>query len=256
MVAVGPSQPVSVPPVVGECVTTLKPPQPGAAVQQSLSRMWRSGDGKLRCDSPESSVIIDLASQQTIVLDHLKKEASVFRMPQLPGGQFGGLGGLPDGGLMKARLVNVEDLGKSMIEGHEVFGKRFTFQPPGAPTMPRMPQAPVLPNMPQAPALPKTQYTVAEIWTSTKLQLPVYSKTTGSFGEQIRRCRYAEAGEPNPSVFQIPAGYKPPVPPTPPTPPTLPTTPAVPTAPTLPNAPAVPQAPTLPTTPKIPGISR
>lgn len=230
--------------------------QPGVAVQQSLSRMIRSSDGKIRYDSPESSVIVDLMAQQTTFLDHLKKEASVYRMPQVPGGPFGGLSGLPDGGLMKSRLVNVQDLGNSMIDGQEVFGKRFTFQPPGAPTMPGMPQAPSLPKMPQAPALPKTDYTVSEVWTSTKLQLPVYTKTTGSFGEHIRRCRYVESGEPNPAAFQIPAGYKPPAAPSLPTMPTAPAAPSLPNAPAVPSAPAAPAAPSLPGVPKVPRISR
>jgi hypothetical protein len=231
----------------------MRSAQPGAAVQQSMSRMIRSSDGKIRYDSPESSVIVDLMARQTTFMDHLKTEASVFPMPQAPGGQFGGLSGLPDGGLMKARMVNMEDLGKSMIDGQEVFGKRFTFQPPGAPTMPQMPKAPSLPNMPQAPALPKTDYTVAEVWTSTKLQLPVYTKTTGSFGEHIRRCRYVESGEPNPAAFQIPAGYKPPAAPAMPT---APAAPSLPNAPAIPSAPAAPAAPSIPGIPKVPGISR
>ena len=40
--------------------------------------MWRSSDGKTRIDTPQSSVISDPVSQQTIVLDHVKKEASVI----------------------------------------------------------------------------------------------------------------------------------------------------------------------------------
>jgi hypothetical protein len=59
--------------------------------------------------------------------------------------------------------------------------------------------------MPPAPPLPDT---VAEVWTSTKLMLPMLSRTTGSFGKQISRCTSAIPGEPPPSTFQIPPGYR------------------------------------------------
>jgi hypothetical protein len=42
--------------------------------------MWRSSDGKTRIDTAQSSVISDPVAQQTIVLDHAKKEASVIPM--------------------------------------------------------------------------------------------------------------------------------------------------------------------------------
>jgi hypothetical protein len=49
--------------------------------------MWRSSDGKTRIDMPQSSVISDPISKHTIVLDHLKKEASIIPVTP-PGSQL------------------------------------------------------------------------------------------------------------------------------------------------------------------------
>jgi len=185
----------SLPAACADCLTTTKLAQGSAAPQPSPSKLFRSADGKIRVDAGNISVITDPATQKTIMLDHLKKEASLFsaQPPQLPSGA------LPNAAMPALAITpptspaKVEDLGKAMIEGHEVMGKRFTFRPPGAP---------------QAPGMPKLPLTTSEIWTSTKTQLPVLSRTRGGFGEQICHCKFTQAGEPHPSLFQVPAGYK------------------------------------------------
>jgi hypothetical protein len=53
----------------------------GTPPTQSASRMWRSSNGNMRLDSPHTSIITIPASQKTIMLDHLKKEAMVIPMP-------------------------------------------------------------------------------------------------------------------------------------------------------------------------------
>ena len=188
--------------------------------------MWRSSDGKFRLDTPSTSVITDPGSQQTILLDHLKKEAMIVPMsaaasgsqvlgsPQVPAAQG------------QAPSVKVEDLGKSMVEGHEVEGKRFTlppFTPPPKPEMPQLkmpgaasvgisgvPKAPsgaAAPSRPGAPKLPSVP-SVTEVWTSVKLKAPVLTKVTTSAGEQTTYCKPVSSEDPHPSVFQIPQGYK------------------------------------------------
>jgi hypothetical protein len=219
--------------------------QPGAAPQQVPTKITRSGDGKTRVDSGTTSVITDPTAGKTILLDHLKKEAHEIPMqppapPQMPGAP-------PSPSLAPPEMpkppgpVNVQDLGKGFIEGHEVDGKRYIFQPPQPPQMPAMPQAPKPPAMakpgmpavpqppepPQAPLVP----TVSEIWTSTKLKMPVLTKTSGAFGEQVCHCKCTEVPEPSPAVFQVPPDYKTvvpgppqipvPKPPAPPKPPDL-----------------------------------
>ena len=114
--------------------------------------------------------------------------------------------------------MHVEDLGKSMIEGHEVEGRRFTLpavapppkpQPPkvSMPGTPQMPKPPAAPKPPQAPKLPAVP-NVTEVWTSVKLKTPVLTQVTTAAGEQTTYCKPTSTEEPHPSVFQIPQGYK------------------------------------------------
>ena len=118
--------------------------------------------------------------------------------------------------------MKVEDLGKSMIEGHEVEGKRFTLpaitppQMPGMPKMPPTPQAlgasvgagaPSTSKPPQMTELAQVP-SVTEVWTSVKLKTPVLTKVTTAAGEQTTYCKPVSMDEPHPSIFQIPQGYK------------------------------------------------
>jgi hypothetical protein len=187
----------------------------------------------MRLDTPQTSIITLPGSQKTIMLDHLKKEAMVIPMP--PASAAPSAPGMPKmPGAPKLPALQVQDLGKSMIEGHEVEGKRFTFSPPPAPQSPQAPQAPQAPQMPKLPQLPKgvklpplpklpkpplspkpPQPTVTEVWSSVKLKTPVLTKVTTAAGEQTTYCKPTSTAEPHPSMFEIPPGYKlkpPPVP--------------------------------------------
>lgn len=235
---------------------------PGAAPQQISSRLFRSADGKTRVDTGNTSLITDPAAGRTVMLDHLTKQARVLPTPPTAPPQPGqpppppGMPGFGLPGAPSMPPVNVKDLGKSVMNGHEVEGKQFTYAPPAlpgkpaAPALPGMPAAPALPGMAAAPALPGMAAapglpgmpaapavpgmpaapappgmpaapavpgapppmpgppTVAEVWSSTKMQLPMLTKTTGPFAQFTSQCHSAIPGEPNPSVFQIPAGYK------------------------------------------------
>lgn len=210
--------------------------------------MWKSSDGKFRLDTPTASVITDPGSQQAILLDHIKKEATVMPMPQVSAGSAPSMGGGAPAVAGHAPPVQVQDLGKSTIEGHEVEGKRFTLPPPTPPQLPKMqmpklPGAPATPAAPGAPGAPKPGAmpklppvpSVTEVWTSTKLKTPVLTKVTTGAGEQTTYCKPTSMEEPHPSVFQIPPGYKikPPTPPAMPKPPTAPAMPAPPKPPKL-----------------------
>lgn len=183
--------------------------------------MWKSSDGKFRLDTPTSSVISDPTLQKTILLDHLKKEAIILPTPPAAPGSAPAGGPQAPAASGQAPNMKVEDLGKSMIEGHEVEGRRFTlpvFTPPQMPGMPKMPGAPqaTAPGAPAAPGAPKPPPTpkvpkvpsVTEIWTSVKLKTPVLTKVTTAAGEQTTYCKPVSMDEPHPSVFQIPQGYK------------------------------------------------
>ena len=158
----------------------------------------------MRIDTGAMSLITDPKTQQAMVLDHAQKTASILpmqpavpQMPQAP--QLGAAAPAFKPPAMPA--VGVQDLGKGLIEGHEVDGKRYIVQPPSPPLMP---QAPGAPQLPQKPPIP----TVADVWASSKLGLPVLTTVTGPFGQQSCYCRAAQSAEPHPALFQIPAGYK------------------------------------------------
>ena len=210
---------------MGECVTTVQYALPGAVPQQTTSRMYRASDGRMRVDTGDTSVITDPAAQQAILLDHAKKEARAVAMPPAPGGGFHA-GGFGVPGAPPPPSMNVENLGKGYIDGLEVEGRRYILpppeipKPPALPPLPAMPhvqapQVPVPPQAPQVPPPPQAPHppTVTELWTSTKLQLPVYTKTTAGFGERVSHWKYRDGWQPDPSVFQVPPGYRPPAPP-------------------------------------------
>jgi hypothetical protein len=171
----------------------------------------------MRLDTPTTSIISNPASQKTILLDHIKKEAMVIPTPPAgaeakPGTpQTSGAAGMPP-------PLHVQDLGKSTIEGHEVEGQRFTLAPPQMPQAPPKPQTPQtampkIPGLPASGAPPKLPTkppmpTVTEVWTSVKLRVPVLTKMSSSAGEQTTYCKPTSTEEPHPSVFEIPPGYK------------------------------------------------
>jgi hypothetical protein len=165
----------------------------------------------MRIDTPSASIISNPAEQKTILLDHLKKEATVIPMPAVSGSAPSGGPKMP-GGAPAAPAMQVQDLGKSLIEGHEVEGKRYVLpaaqkpQTPAIPQMPKMPKAPQPPQLPKAPSLLKP--TVAEVWTSVKLKTPVLTKITSSLGSQTTYCKPTSTQEPHASTFEIPPGYK------------------------------------------------
>jgi hypothetical protein len=236
-----PLTPSPTPPSCSECTTKMQPTG-GGPPTQSASRLWRSSDGKTRVDTATTSVISDPTSQKTILLDHTNKEASIIPMkPPVPAGAPPTTPQAP-AGAGQAPPMQVQDLGKSMIEGHEVEGKRFTMPSPPSPPMPSAPQAPQakmpglpqvnMPGMPQAkipgappipgmppppsatapgapqPPKPPQAPPVAEVWTSVKLKVPVLTKVTLPTGEQTTYCKPTSTAEPHPSLFQIPPGYK------------------------------------------------
>jgi len=230
--------------------------------------MSRSAAGQMRIDYGATSVITNPATQQMQLLDHIKKEFKTIplpaaALPQLtpPGVKIPGMPTAPAQPTPPA--MSVKDLGIRLIAGHEVAGKQFTLPsltPPKPPALPQaqipgMPKAPAIPGAPGAPPLPvkpDPSAIVSEVWTSTTLHVPVLSRITGSFGQQMCHCKNVAGGEPHPSTFQIPADYKQVGLPPPPQPPAI-TPPQAPQMPgfTPPQAPKAPSF-TPPAPPKFP----
>ena len=236
---------VHLPPASAEYETALRG-APGKPPRIQKWKMFRSSQGATHLDFGKKATITQPGGQQTIQLDHVKREARIVPAP--PQGQklampaaAGGAPGSPPPG----QLLHVKDLGKQVIGGHPAEGKMFTFAPPKVPgaglpkpgTLPKLPGAPKIPGVqapalkppappaapqaaaPQAPAVspPKGQVQTLEVWTHATLKVPVLTKTSGIPGLQSHTCKSAQGGEPPASLFQIPPGYKlvPPKPPLP-----------------------------------------
>jgi hypothetical protein len=228
--------------MTAEYATALQPAEPNSTPVQSAFRFCRGAGGQTRVDSGDTSVISDPAAGNAILLDHVKKTATIQQTPpppQLPGAPpmpqpaFPGAPAAP-----QAPNVQVQDLGKSVIQGQAVEGKRFLIptpplpQAPGVPKPPALPGAPQAPNAPGAPAAPPhppapaasqapQPPTIADVWHSPGMSLPMLTQMSGPFGQLTQSCQSAVPGEPHPAAFQIPPDYKvilapPPVPPVPP----------------------------------------
>lgn len=182
-------KPPTIPPVCAEFQSKFEAAIPGLQAVQLGFAMMRSLDGKIRFDQPNLSIIADLA--KTIILNHLTLEAQEiphapsFQMPkvQLPGVPSFTPPQLP---------LNVQELGKRLMNGIEVEGKLFKFAPPA------------LPGMPQPPSVPH----LVEVWTSPQFQLPLASRITGELGMMMTFAKKVNPCQPPAASFQIPAGYK------------------------------------------------
>jgi len=234
---------------------------PGSIPSQIAYKMSRSATGQVRIDYGATSVITNPASGVMLLIDHEKQE---FRSIPTPPGVTApqmtppGMPGMP--GLAAAAAspqMAVKDLGVRMVQGIEVHGHQITMPPLTPPKPPAPPPVPGMPGgaVPQPAQVPM----IAETWVSTKLSMPVLTRITGSFGQSMCHCKNTVPGEPPPSAFQIPPGYKqvglPPAP-APPAMPSMPKPPAMPAAPSMPAAPGAPQMPAAPAAPQMPAAPK
>jgi hypothetical protein len=178
----------------------------------------------MRIDYGMTSVIMNPAAGQAILLDHVKKEVHTFPIPKsmlaeeapsLTPPALPAMGGAP-----APPEMSVQDLGKRILDGHEVEGKLFSMVMPKPPALaaPKPPVPPAaatpgakLPAMPAAPEPPKSALAslVTEAWTSTKLHVPVLTRIIGAFGKQTCHCKNLASAEPPAANFEIPRGYTP-----------------------------------------------
>jgi hypothetical protein len=221
----GPSSPL--PPAGAEYETAMHA-APGKSPLVQKWKMFRSSQGETHLDFGKTGLISKPGAQQSILLDHGKREARIVPAPthtQAPSPPQGPGGSAPHLPAPPAALLHVKDLGKQMIGGHEAEGKLYTFQPskapaaPGAKTLPgfskpkagalpaALPKAPGLPQKPP-PGAPHGQVQTLEVWTHAQLKVPLLTKASGMPGLQSSVCKEAKGGEPPASLFQIPAGYK------------------------------------------------
>lgn len=187
----------SLPPLTAEFETNIDPMPGKEPPRQVPWKFLRASDGKTLVDYGNRCIITDPQAQQAVLLNRESKEATVIPLIDPSAAQQ------PSSG--KPRMsppvapTNVQDLGKRMLLGHEVEGKRYTFPPVMPPPPPEQDSAP-----PGEPPPPQTM----EVWTATKLHMPLFSRTVGVLGKQTTLCRNASLGEPPPAAFQIPKQYK------------------------------------------------
>lgn len=211
-----PPAPPQLPAACADCLQTTLPALPGLNPEQLALQQFRSVEGKLRINFGTTSLIINPLTQVRILLNHLTLEARILSgaptlpgMPAIPSQQLGlAAAGLPT----MPGAPNFQQLGKALIEGLEAEGMRYVFPVGGL-------------------------ISSWEVWTSTKLQMPVLTRTIGSFGQKTCTCKCTPV-QPPASMFEIPAGY------------TV-INPPVPSAPSIPGAPSLP-IPPMPKLPKIP----
>jgi hypothetical protein len=144
--------------------------------------MARAGDGKMRTDYGPTSVITDPASGKMMLLDHVKKEVRTLPIPTEPPSppeppKFTPPGAPAPPPLPPVAGMTVKDLGKRVVDGHEVEGKQFTL--PSKPELPKPPEMPKprrfqkrracrsrrLSRKRRSPPVPPL---VTEVWTSTE----------------------------------------------------------------------------------------
>ena len=165
-----------------ECIETTQSAQLGALPLASLLRRFQTADGRLRVDFGAISIITNPATGERILLDHLALVARILiGAALLPSGALPGILGLPAAPGLPA-VTAVVALGMEIVNGLEVEGMRYVFQALGSPIA------------------------SWEVWTSTKLKMPVFTRTIGSFGVRTCICK-CTAMEPPASMFQIPSNY-------------------------------------------------
>lgn len=162
---VHPLPPMSLPPLTADFENVIQPATPGVPAQKTPWSLARASDGTTRTNQGNTSVISYPAHGQSLLLDHLKKEAMIIpaQPPAPPKPQLAQLGPNAQHLLAPPPAPQIQDLGKRFMGTHEVEGKLFTFQrlvptphlppTPTAPT-PTAPKAPEV-KLPGAPKLPE-----------------------------------------------------------------------------------------------------
>ncbi len=225
---------------------------PGNLPKVHKWKMFRSSQGETHLDFGKTAQISKPGAKQTILLDHVKREARIVPAPAHSQALLPSFAQTPSGAphipAPPSSLLHVKDLGKQTIGGHEAEGKEYTFQPPKVPSAPGVPGPQVFKGsspevLPKPPGLPQPlrmqpaspgkpplpgsapppvpmaalgqpqtlhhpPVQTLEVWTHTKLKVPILTKAKGIPGLQSCVCKDAKGGEPPASLFQIPPGYK------------------------------------------------
>ncbi|HLH41734.1 MAG TPA: hypothetical protein VKV74_02020 [Bryobacteraceae bacterium] len=175
-------------PLTADVTFTLSSNTPsGAYTQSQAGKYWRSRDGKTRQDTAFGSGIADPAAGTVTYLNHSTREATVVHLPPRPTPPSSGAAKPPAPAAHLGPGGATTDLGERQIAGHTTTGRRT-----------------LISGDPAARGSEES----TEVWTAADLGLPLYVKHHDHSGESIQEYKNVQVGDPDPSVFAIPAGYK------------------------------------------------
>ena len=189
--------------------------------RQETYKIYRDGEGRIRRESGDQAWISDPVAGETYVLDTRQqtarkmplKAAIVSDKMRLDAAQADKIKaeGMAGGGMNTVRVQGgiasgytvrfddggegqdkTESLGKQEMEGGEVEGTRNTSV---------IPQGQIGNDRPLQ--------LVHERWESSDLHVTILAKHTDPMmGDRVERLTNVRRGEPDPSLFQVPAGYQ------------------------------------------------
>jgi hypothetical protein len=184
--------------------------------RQETYSIYRDAEGRIRRESGDQVWISDPVAKVSYVLDTKQQTARKLALsrnmtvnygktptgPQTMLVQNGAIGGggmaivldrpvADDGDKATAEAARSEPLGKQKMEGVDVDGMRTTTV---------IPQGQIGNDRPLQ--------MVHERWESAELHVTIFSKHTDPMmGERVERLTNVRRGEPDPALFQVPAGY-------------------------------------------------
>jgi len=169
-------------------------PDGRSTVDTARSMIYRDSAGRLRIESipsgsGESSTVflIDPTSGSRTVLSVVDRTACRVVGPKAGEDGFAnGVGGMGEGLPPGPWTTSTEKLGRRTIEGIEVEGRRVT----------------------QTSADQPSLAAIYDRWYSSELRVVGLAVASGPYGAHTARIQNLHRGEPDPTLFMIPAGYK------------------------------------------------
>ena len=177
---------------------------------QETYTIYRDGDGRVRRESGEQVWISDPVANVSYVLDTKEQTARRLSLSRTPaytkmqvdeqaakrkaetaaGPIWFSSGGMAGGVILKGGQATIEELGKQEMEGVEVDGTRTTMA---------IPQGQI--------GNDRSMKIVHERWESAELHVTILVKHSDPMmGDRVERLTNVRRGEPDPALFQVPAG--------------------------------------------------
>jgi len=158
----------SVPALTADFTVNISPN--GGQSRQIDGRYARSSDGKTREETAISVIIVDPKMHTTSILNPFTKEAKVIELKAPPNQKTHRR---PD--------VSLDVFEEAFVDGHPVVKRRGVRTSDGA---------------------------TREIWIASDISIPVLVKTSDASKTSTKTFRNISLGEPDPTLFSIPADYK------------------------------------------------